>query len=245
MGNKENLTLDPENRLPIARYQFINVRFETAGEDVVIKHRLAPVNAEQVMYQVVRLTSAAVIYQDQTPTRKPWQRSHIYLRSDIPTAATLMLFLPSQEEDLIREAPAAVPEVEEEVTTSEKERSFGITIDNGSATIGTGIKGFVRVPVAGYITRYTLLSTDASVTSGSIVIDIWRDAYPNYAPTVADSIIGGATPTPPTLSSATAATDSALAGWVRYFPAGSVFGFKVDSASSVKRVTLTVDYVPM
>ena len=42
-------------------------------------------------------------------------------------------------------------------------------IDGGGSVITTGVKGFVEVPFAGTITAATLLSTDAAVTSGSIV----------------------------------------------------------------------------
>lgn len=245
MGNKENFTLDPENRLPFARYQFVNVTFETADEDMAIKHRLNPVNAEEVMYIVTRLTSGADIYQDVSPTRKPWQRSHIFLRASAPTAATLLLCISANDEELLREGPEIVTNVTTPTTTvTDRERSFGITIDAGSSVITTGIKGFIRVPIAGYITRATLMSTDAAVTSGSIVIDIWKDSYSNWNPTAADTIIGGATPTPPTLSSATASEDTILSGWTRTFAAGSIFGFSVTSVTSLKRVTLVIDYLP-
>lgn len=118
--------------------------------------------------------------------------------------------------------------------------SFGITIDGGGSVITTGVKGFIEVPFSGTITQATLLSTDASATAGSIVLDVWCDTYANYAPTDADSITASA---PPTLSAANKSQDATLTGWTTAVTAGAVCGFTVDSATTVTRVTLilTVD----
>lgn len=113
--------------------------------------------------------------------------------------------------------------------------ALGITIDGGGAVITTGVKGFLWIPMACTITAATLLSTDASVTSGSIVIDVWKDTYANYPPTVADTITASAKPT---LSSAIKSQDTTLTGWTTSVSAGDVLGFNVDSASTVTRVTL-------
>ncbi len=114
-------------------------------------------------------------------------------------------------------------------------QQFGITIDGAGSVITTGVKGFIVVPYACTITQATLLSTDASVTSGSIVIDVWKDTYANYPPTVADTITASAKPT---LSSAIKSQDATLTGWTTTVAAGSVLGFNVDSATTVTRVTL-------
>jgi len=115
--------------------------------------------------------------------------------------------------------------------------AVGLLIDGGGSVITTGVKGFLRVPFAGTITGVTLLSTDASVTSGSIVIDIWKDTYANYPPTVADTITASAKPT---LSSATKSEDTTLTGWTTSITAGDVLGFKVDSASTVLQILVTL-----
>ena len=86
-------------------------------------------------------------------------------------------------------------------------------------------------------TGVTLLSTDAGVTSGSIVIDIWKDTLANYPPTVADTITASAKPT---LASATKSEDTTLTGWTTALTAGDVLGFKVDSASGVTQVLVTL-----
>lgn len=109
--------------------------------------------------------------------------------------------------------------------------SVGITIDGGGSAITTGVKGYIEVPYGCTINRATLLADQ----SGSIVIDVWKDTYANYPPTVADTITASAKPT---LSSAAKSQDSTLTGWTTAITAGDVLGFNVDSATTVTRVHL-------
>ena len=106
-------------------------------------------------------------------------------------------------------------------------------IEGGGSTITTGVKGDLEIPFACTINRVTLLADQ----SGSIVIDIWKDAYANYPPTVADTITASAKPT---ISSATKAQDSTLTGWTTGISAGDVLRFNVDSVTSIQRVTLSL-----
>lgn len=99
--------------------------------------------------------------------------------------------------------------------------------------IATGFAGAVMIPWACTITQVTLLSEDPAVTSGSIVVDIWKDTYANYPPTVADTITASAKPT---ISSGTKGQDSTLTGWTTTLAAGDVLGFNVDSVTSLTRV---------
>ena len=115
--------------------------------------------------------------------------------------------------------------------------ALGITIDGGGVAITTGVKGFLPVPFACTITANTLLSTDASATAGSIVIDIWKAAYASYPPNVGNTITASAKPT---LTAANKSTDSTLTGWTTAVSAGDVLGFNVDSATTVTRVTLVL-----
>lgn len=117
----------------------------------------------------------------------------------------------------------------------------GLTIDGAGVVITTGVKGFIRIPKAGTLTRATLLSTDPASTVGSIVIDVWNDTYANYPPVNADSITASA---PPTLSSANKSDDATLTGWTTAVAAGDILGFNVDSASTVTRVTLILEITP-
>jgi hypothetical protein len=114
--------------------------------------------------------------------------------------------------------------------------TVGITLDGSGSVISTGVKGYVRVPVACTITAHHLVAD----VSGSIVIDIWKDSYANFPPTVADTITASAKPT---LSSAQKATDSTLTGWTTSLSAGDFLGFNVDSVATVTRVTLQLTVV--
>lgn len=95
-----------------------------------------------------------------------------------------------------------------------------------------------RVPYACTITAWYVTGN----ASGSIVVDVWRDTYANYPPTVADTIVGGGG-NKPTLSAARTAT-AAPASWTSVaLVEGDWVTMKVDSASGLTtaRVTLTVE----
>ena len=112
---------------------------------------------------------------------------------------------------------------------SHEPRAIGITIDGGGSAITTGVKGFIEVPYACTITRSTTLADQ----SGSIVIDVWKDTYANYPPTVADTITASAKPT---ITTATKAQDATLTGWTTTVAAGDILGFNVDSITTIQRV---------
>jgi hypothetical protein len=113
--------------------------------------------------------------------------------------------------------------------------SIGITIDGAGAVITTGVKGFIYIPFNCMIVAATLMSTDASTLTGSIVIDVWKDIFANYPPTVADTITASALPT---LSTAKSSQDTTLTGWNKTVRAGDVIGFNVNSVTTLQRVTL-------
>jgi hypothetical protein len=118
------------------------------------------------------------------------------------------------------------------VTENTRTATIGYVIDGGGAAITTGVAGAgLQVPYACTINSVTLLSD----VSGSIVVDIWKDTYANYPPTVADSITASAKPT---LSSATKYEDPTLTGWTTSIAAGDIFRFNVDSASTVQQVVI-------
>lgn len=122
--------------------------------------------------------------------------------------------------------------------TNEKIATIGLVIDGGGSVIATGVGPSIRIPFACTIGDWYLLSDDASTTSGSIVIDVWKDTYANYPPAVADTIAGTEKPT---LSSATANRDTSLTTWTSTtVAADDIIRFNVDSATSVTHVTLTI-----
>lgn len=115
----------------------------------------------------------------------------------------------------------------------------GITIDGGGSALTTGLKGFVSIPFAGTITRVRLLADQV----GSVVIDIWKDSYANFPPTIADTITAAAKPT---ISAANKSEDSTLTEWTTAIIAGDVLAFNVDSIATITRVTLelTIQVTP-
>lgn len=111
--------------------------------------------------------------------------------------------------------------------------SITFVIDGGGTAITTGIKGDLEIPFACTITGVTMLAD----TSGSIVVDIWKDTYANYPPVVGDSITASAKPT---ISSNTKSQDNTLTGWTTSISAGDTLRFNVDSASTITRVTISL-----
>lgn len=104
-------------------------------------------------------------------------------------------------------------------------------IDGGGVAITTGEKGDIEIPFACTIEGWTVLADQ----SGSIVVDIWKDTYANYPPTVADTITGTEKPT---LSGAIKNQDLTLSSWTTSCERGSTLRYNVDSVATVTRVTV-------
>jgi hypothetical protein len=111
--------------------------------------------------------------------------------------------------------------------------SLNFMVSGGGSVITTGIKGYLRVPYDCTIQSAELVADQ----SGSIVIDIWRDSYANFPPTVGDSIVASAKPT---LSSAQKSQNTTLTGWTTTLTEGQYLVFNVDSVSTVTHVLLTL-----
>jgi hypothetical protein len=111
--------------------------------------------------------------------------------------------------------------------------TINFIIDGGGEVITAGIYGDINLQSPYTITGVSLLADQA----GSIVVDIWKDTYANFPPTVADTITASAKPT---LSSAIKSTDSTLTGWTTAIATGDILRINVDSATTVTRVTLSL-----
>ena len=111
--------------------------------------------------------------------------------------------------------------------------SITFIIDGGGEAITTGEKGHLEIPFACTVERATLLADQ----SGSIVVDIWKDTYINFPPTVADTITASAKPT---ISAAQKSQDSTLTGWTKSIADGDILAFNVDSCTTIQRVTLSL-----
>jgi hypothetical protein len=119
------------------------------------------------------------------------------------------------------------------LNTSIKTGSFGVTVDGVTAVIQVGTVGYVVMPYAGTITGWSITAN----VSGSIQFDVWKAT--NAIPTVANTIIPVAT-NRPKLTSQQYVNSTTVTGWTTTFLANDVFGFYVDSASTIKNATLTI-----
>lgn len=111
-----------------------------------------------------------------------------------------------------------------------------IVIDGGGSTITTGVKAacdfHATFPFT--ITGWTILGDQ----SGSIVVDVWKDTYANFPPTVADTIAGSEKPT---ISSAVKGQDTSLSTWTdTTIVSGDVLRFNVDSVTSLTACTIVL-----
>jgi hypothetical protein len=111
---------------------------------------------------------------------------------------------------------------------------FGAGIGDGVNPITTGEVGSSIIPYNGTILGWYIIGD----TTGSIVVDIWKDTFANYPPTVGDTITGTEKPT---LASQNKNSDLTLTTWNTSVLAGDVVRFKVDSVDGIlKSVNIVV-----
>lgn len=112
--------------------------------------------------------------------------------------------------------------------------AINFTKDNGGIAISTGVQGDIRIPFNCTITSVNLLADQ----TGSIVVDIWKDTYANFPPTVADTITASAKPT---ISSGVKYNNGTLTGWTTTLAAGDILRVNVNSVSTITRFTLVLN----
>lgn len=105
--------------------------------------------------------------------------------------------------------------------------------DGNGVVLTTGVRLDVPIDFNCVIDQVTLLAN----ASGSVVVDIWKDTYANYPPTVADTITAAAKPT---LAAAIKNQDSTLTGWTTTITAGDTLRFNIDSVATITRLALTL-----
>jgi hypothetical protein len=157
-------------------------------------------------------------------------------RASQPAANTVgagTLYCVTDEGDIIERSTGAAWQSYSPSAGGSATRAIVLAIDGGGSAITTGIKADVYVPYAATITAVTMLADQ----SGSIVVDIWKDTYANYPPTVADTITASAKPT---ITTATKSQDTTLTGWTTAISAGDTLRFNVDSASTITRLHLAL-----
>lgn len=124
--------------------------------------------------------------------------------------------------------------------THTKTESKQVPIGDGVNAISTGIYIDISFEVAATITKWRILGTKfTSGSTGSIVLDLWKDTYANFPPVVGDSITASAKPT---VTTAAKAESSTLTGWTTSVAAGDIIRVNVDSASLFSLVTFVLEY---
>ncbi len=116
--------------------------------------------------------------------------------------------------------------------------NLSFIFQNNGAVLNTGVQeaAYCEIPV-----KLEVISCHMyGGPTGSIVVDLWKDAYANYPPTDADSIVASA---PPTISSGVKSEDTSLTGWSKTLEAGSGILPNIDSVSAMTwaKVVLTVE----
>lgn len=114
---------------------------------------------------------------------------------------------------------------------------INFVIGDGTNVITTGSKAPIRVNFTGTITKWTILSIDDAITSGTITISVLKDAYSSYPPTT--SIVASA---PPTISSSgNKAESSTLTGWTTSVTTGDCFRPNVTGVTLFTKVILELE----
>lgn len=108
-----------------------------------------------------------------------------------------------------------------------------VDFDGYGVNLGAGALEYLVVPYAATLTGWDVLGAPAG---GAAVVDVWRAA--NFPPTVGDRIAGTERVT--LLSGSQLARNATITSWTRPLAAGDVLGFRLDSATAVKRLAITL-----
>jgi hypothetical protein len=122
------------------------------------------------------------------------------------------------------------------VNTPNRDGTINFVIDGGGSAITTGVKGDLVVGFACTIVEWGMFADQSTST----VVDVWRDTYANFPPTVADTITGAEKPT---ITTAIFNQDTSLNsgnGWS--INAGDTLRFNVDSNNNAQRVTVALKF---
>jgi hypothetical protein len=115
-----------------------------------------------------------------------------------------------------------------------KSGSFGVTIDGNGGVITVGQKGYITVPYNGTITDWEIMADQA----GAGNIDVRKSTFATFPTQL--SITGSA---PITMSAAQKASSSILTGWTSSISAGDVYGFTLNSATTITRLNLIINTI--
>ena len=236
-----NTSADAANKLSVAS---ANILFTHVGAGQRVKiNKNAVGDTASLLYQTgfsgraeIGTTGDDDFHFKVSPDGSAWNEALLIDRTSGVVTVPAALNLGQADTTLTRAAAGQVAVEGKRIFNDGDKGAIGCVIDGGGAVIATGIKGDIGpMTFAGEFEDVTLLADQ----SGSIVVDIWKDAYANFPPMVAGSITAAAKPT---ISAATKSQDATLASWSKTFAAGDVFRIHVDSAAAIQRAALTLKY---
>jgi hypothetical protein len=111
-------------------------------------------------------------------------------------------------------------------------QEIAFIIDAGNNPIQTGVKGDLHIPFDCEVIGWTVLGDQV----GNISVDIEREVLGAFPPDTADDITGT---NPPKLINQSSASGDATS-WLSTIVANSVLRYRVTSADTVKRVTISL-----
>lgn len=161
--------------------------------------------------------------------------------SPITTSGTLVVTKDNQTANTVWAGPTtgspAQPTfralVAADFPNSIRDATVNLIIDGLGSVIPVGIAGDLQVDFNCTILSATLLADQ----SGDIIVDVWKDSFANFPPTIADSITAAAKPT---ITGSIKSQDTTLAGWTTTITAGDILRFNVDSCSAIERCTIAL-----
>lgn len=161
--------------------------------------------------------------------------------SPITTSGTITITKDNQTANTVWAGPTTgVPAqptfralVAADLPASIRDATINLIIDGLGATIPTGIAGDLQVDFNCTILSATLLADQ----TGDIVVDIWKDTFANFPPTIADTITAS---DKPTITGSNKAQNTTLTGWTTSITAGQILRFNVDSVASIQRCTVAL-----
>jgi len=106
----------------------------------------------------------------------------------------------------------------------------------GGDEITAGIALDFRVPYNLEILAWSLLADQ----TGDILLDLWKDTFANYPPTIADTVVGTE---PPEIIAGIKAELSPVTDWEAIWLKGECVRVNVDSVTDIARVTLCLDVI--
>lgn len=113
--------------------------------------------------------------------------------------------------------------------------ALSVVFDGAGLVVPTGLFVDVPIPEDYNLTaeRWTLVGDLA----GNMVVDVWKVPFSGFPPTIANTITGI---DKPTLTAADHAQSSTLNGWTTSISGGDVLRFYVESATTIRKATLTL-----